>query len=184
MIFIGNNDYCASKLISNSTWLTAICNSSYYAKVLTTVVPKMTSLTTPSGQVGYTSCDSRSTAPWKVFNTDYTSQDYPESWMSTSYSAQRMYYKFTKAVPIYKATVKPYRVGGNGTISIATYKYQYSDNGSSWTDATSLFTYGASGGYETKTLGNNGSHLYWAIYIATSNQGAWPGANKMQFYGR
>ena len=49
MMYIGLNDYCANKLLDNSTWLNAIGNSAYFEKVLNALVLPMTSNTTPSG---------------------------------------------------------------------------------------------------------------------------------------
>lgn len=54
MTFIGNINACADKLLADSTWLTAICNSTYFEKVLNVKVPTMTSNTTP---YGVASCD-------------------------------------------------------------------------------------------------------------------------------
>ena len=49
MTYIGLNDYCADKLLADSTWLNAISNSAYFEKVLNALVLPMTSNTTPSG---------------------------------------------------------------------------------------------------------------------------------------
>ena len=49
MTYIGLNDYCANKLLADSTWLDTICNSTYFEKVLNVKVPEMTSNTTPVG---------------------------------------------------------------------------------------------------------------------------------------
>ena len=46
MTYIGLNDYCANKLLADSTWLEAICNSAYFEKVLNVKVPTMKSNTT------------------------------------------------------------------------------------------------------------------------------------------
>ena len=45
MTYIGLNDYCANKLLADSTWCTAICNSTYFEKVLNKCVPSLTSNT-------------------------------------------------------------------------------------------------------------------------------------------
>ena len=49
MIYIGLNDYCANKLLDNSTWLNAIGNSAYFEKVLNKCVPPLTSNTGSDG---------------------------------------------------------------------------------------------------------------------------------------
>lgn len=55
MGLIGNNNYCANELLANSTWLTAIANSSYIESVCNVKIPTMTSNTTPSGTASATS---------------------------------------------------------------------------------------------------------------------------------
>ena len=45
MTYIGLNDYCANKLLADSTWIEAICNSAYLEKVLNKCVPSLTSNT-------------------------------------------------------------------------------------------------------------------------------------------
>lgn len=55
MLYIGQYNYCADSLLANSTWLAAILDSQYCELVLNTIVPVMTSNTTPSGNVIYDS---------------------------------------------------------------------------------------------------------------------------------
>lgn len=49
MALIGMNNYCSNTMLADSTWRTAICNSTYFENVLNVKVPTMTSSTTPSG---------------------------------------------------------------------------------------------------------------------------------------
>ena len=49
MTYIGLNDYCANKLLDNSTWLNAIGNSVYFDKVLNKSVPTLISNTGSDG---------------------------------------------------------------------------------------------------------------------------------------
>lgn len=49
MRYIGMNNYAADTLLVDSTWCAAICNSTYFERVLNVKVPVMTSDTTPSG---------------------------------------------------------------------------------------------------------------------------------------
>lgn len=71
MTYIGANDYCANELLANSTWCTAICNSTYFESVLNVKVPTMTSDTTPYGKVTYHSQLSGDPL-WRAFNTSYS----------------------------------------------------------------------------------------------------------------
>lgn len=50
MSYIGLNNYASDTLLGDSTWLNAICNSTYFESVLNVKVPTMTSNTTPSGE--------------------------------------------------------------------------------------------------------------------------------------
>lgn len=67
MSYIGLNNYCANTLLADSTWLNAICNSTYFESVLNVKVPAMTSATTPSGVVNASSQTSQRPA-WKAFD--------------------------------------------------------------------------------------------------------------------
>ena len=51
MTQIGLNNYCANTLLADETWKNAICTSAYFESVLNVKAPKMTSATTPSGNV-------------------------------------------------------------------------------------------------------------------------------------
>lgn len=77
MTYIGLNDYCANKLLSDSTWLEAICNSAYFEKVLNALVLPMTSNTEPSGYEASSSSNyDNSNLPYKAFDgiTDASSE--------------------------------------------------------------------------------------------------------------
>ena len=67
MGYIGNNDYCANKLLANSTWSNAICNSTYFESVLNVKVPTMTGNTTPSGVA---SCSDNNNSAYAIFNNN------------------------------------------------------------------------------------------------------------------
>ena len=69
MTYIGLNDYCANKLLTNSTWIEAICNSAYLEKVLNALVLPMTSNTEPSGYEASSSSNYDETSlPYKAFD--------------------------------------------------------------------------------------------------------------------
>ena len=50
MEYIGNNEYCGNILFYNEDWENAISNSTYLEKILKSIVPVMTSNTTPYGE--------------------------------------------------------------------------------------------------------------------------------------
>lgn len=68
MAYIGANDYCADKLLSDSTWLSAICSSTYFESVLGVKVPTMTSNITPSGVAFGSTLESSNFDYYKAFN--------------------------------------------------------------------------------------------------------------------
>lgn len=101
MVYIGNNDYCADKLLANSTWLNAICNSTYFESVLNVKVPTMISNTAPSGvasaseedQPAYYAFDNNSGTYWSAHTSgdsyvqyDFTSQKDIYMWEYTGTS--------------------------------------------------------------------------------------------------
>lgn len=95
MGYIGNNDYCTNKLLSNSTWLNAICNSTYMESVLNVKVPTMTSNTAPSGTVASTGLSDATTA-YYVFDGDNNNFVYENNGDVLTIS-----YSFGKNVKIY-----------------------------------------------------------------------------------
>jgi hypothetical protein len=85
MTKIGANNYCADTLLGNSSWLSAICSSTYFESVLNVKIPTMTSNTAPSGVASgsshypnsgnynydyYTAFDSSSTSAWIPASSD------------------------------------------------------------------------------------------------------------------
>lgn len=175
MGYIGNNDYCANKLLSNSTWLSAIANSSYIDLVLTTKVPSMTSATAPSGQV-FASSEYSGEPAWSCFSLNGGQWSASVSNTSSAYIG----YKFTQAVQIKALYAKTTIPAGSNTI-----KLQYSDDNSVWNDTTAVFTPTGSYPQETKMAveSNYGKHLYWRLYY-TANSASYKSTNKIQFWGR
>ena len=49
MMFIGGDNYAADTLLSDSDWAEGICNSDYMEEVISSIIPLMTSNTTPTG---------------------------------------------------------------------------------------------------------------------------------------
>lgn len=176
MSYIGNNDYCANKLLGNGTWRTAICNSSYFESVLTTKVPTMTSNTTPSGQVIATNPTTASYEAWKAFDgiLDGQQQAYP---VSTATTSGWIGYVFPNAVDVGKVFIKMSAAYTNSCL------LQYSDNGSSWSNTNLSFDVAATS-QATKILGTTyGKHRYWRINM-TSSTAHYHGVYELQFYGR
>lgn len=97
MTYIGLNDYCANTLLSNSTWYTAICNSSYSEKIIKALIPTMTSNTGSDGSVASASSIFPTYEPYLAFdNNNYT------MWLSNNGANDaNITYEFNKDVNIY-----------------------------------------------------------------------------------
>ena len=96
MTDIGANNYCANTLLSDSTWLDAICNSTYFESVLNIKVPTMTGYTTPSGEVIYSDRPSGSYEGWKAFDGNTTTL-----WRKNTASPSYVGYDFSNDVNIF-----------------------------------------------------------------------------------
>lgn len=181
MTYIGANNYCANKLLADSTWCAAICNSTYFEKVLTTKVPTMTSNTTPSGEAFATSVYSDGYAAWHAFD-NITS----EYWASKSPNVVNcgLGYKFTSAVSVHRIAITDR--GGN-TSNVKNFKLQYLNSSNQWVDANNgAFVNSQTSG--TKIFAPATSvtkSTQWRIWI-TSNYGATgeTDVSGLQFYGR
>ena len=67
MILIGANDYCADKLLEDSTWSAAISNSTYFENVLNVKIPAMTSDSQDGFVASASSSFSASEHPYMAF---------------------------------------------------------------------------------------------------------------------
>ena len=131
MSYIGLNNYCANTLLSDSAWCLAIVQSSYKELVLNVKVPVMTSDTTPSGQVIYSSYYDTRYYAWQTFNGNLNSNGWVPS-SSASFNDAYVGYIFVdpvsvKAIMLYTYVIGAYHVSN-------TYKLQGSNDGINWTD--------------------------------------------------
>lgn len=182
MVVIGANDYCANKLLANSTWLNAICNSTYLESVLNVKVPTMTSDTTPSGQVVYSSQLVTS------YYSGYMAFDGTNGrWISTQ-GNNNPYdgYNFGISTLVKKATIRLYDKHGSPSTTV---KIVAKNNASdAWTGISGNINLSSHIGEDYPViLENNSGYKYWGIqfvgkmYIDDSN---FISVQKLQFYGR
>lgn len=173
MSYIGLNDYCADTLLSDSTWRTAIGNSTYFESVLTDKVPTMTSATTPSGVVS-----ASSTLTGSATYKDYYAFDGNNStmWYSANNSNEKwIKYHFATALKVMKYVVKlNWR---------NKYKIQGSHDNSTWTDLTDLYTPSSNTEEKSEVINNSTAYEYIRLY-APSGQSIYIGISELQFYGR
>ena len=194
MNYINANDYCAETLLADSTWLNAIFSSPYFETVLNVKVPTMTSNTSPSGTVifssQYSSSDTGIRYAYFVFNGishDNANWD-PASGETSSYIG----YGFTSSKNIKIA--KGVFFKNNPTPSVVSYKIQGSNDNSTWTDLLSYETLNVSnssgsGDFIVTLEDNADEYLYYRVYFISS-----PAINvyaqyeggmvELQFYGR
>lgn len=184
MTDIGANNYCANTLLADATWRTAICNSTYFESVLNTKVPTMTSLTTPSGEVIYSSEFSQQPA-YQAFDKNNLT-----TWSSAANTyPQHIGYKFDNSV---FATRLDFTRRNLSAYSGATaqIKIQGSVNGSTdWIDLTEELTQMecyTSNVVDTILFTKNlGSYRAYRIYyISGSNSQLNATTAELQFYGR
>ena len=176
MTDIGLNNYASNTLLADSTWCTAICNSTYFESVLNVKVPTMTSNTTPEGEVirssvwnstfeGYCAFDNNASTLWQTVNGGNV--------------GQYIGYKFVSANKIF--LVK----GREDTTSprIAKYKIQGSNDGFV-NDTHDLTEEIANPTRDIAcTIASDNSYSAYRLYITAVNANS-PTAQSLQFYGR
>ena len=186
MTYIDLNDYCANKLLADSMWREAICNSTYFKKVLNVKVPTMTSDTTPSGVASGDSHTLSSYPAYKAFNG--TNTDYLDCWYTQNSTSGWLQYQFSSAVAIAKIWMKN-RAGTVGSYSPQTFKLQGSNNGTSWADLGSYVNNNDDAGAETSYIVDSYGTKYTYYRLNISLFHTFSGYNngaigQLQLYGR
>ena len=181
MTDIGANDYCANTLLADSTWCSAICNSTYFESVLTVKVPTMTSNTTPSGTViAGTEVSSESYKAYKAFDKN-TSTGWQGS-VNAGVSSAWLGYEFTSEVQVNKLEITNSNLNN---YFVETFKVQGYD-GSSWVDIGSTLSNSTTVSQKTAfVIQNSNKYAKYRILILTgvaSNNP--PIIAELQFYGR
>lgn len=183
MHYMGLNNYCADTLLSDSTWCTAICDSTYFESILNAKVPAMTSNTTPEGTAFAHSVfnnDTSSWGPWRAFNGG------GGDWSAGSYGTGYIGYTFVDNVSIYKLYIRNRNDGHNPKNCYL----QYQDSNNTWQNVGASFM-GVNGPLADKTQNVYHQTKYvgrsWRLYATSSYEGStdWLIALKaLQFYGR
>lgn len=185
MSYIGLNDYCSDALLSDSTWLNAICNSTYFESILNVKVPTMTSNTTPSGIAFASSNNDVTRTPYHAFDNVLSSSGEANVWHSGGGVPQFVGYKNTIAncVKYVKLHTSPKHVGPK--IS----KLQGSNDSTNGTDGTWVdigdFVDCPNKGawYSKQYNSNDDDYLWYRLYVTKSN-GNYTVIDELQFYGR
>lgn len=175
MGYIGNNNYCALKLLSNSTWNNAICNSTYFESILNVKVPTMTSDSTPYGTAFGTGIASGYPAYYSFDNSSST-----RTRLSQTVN-NNVGYSFPSNVIPKKATIHSSGSSSNST----RMKVQGKNTSNAWIDLTDNLLY--PNGTQTVILNNlNNIECSQMRVILTAVDTAFGNTEifAIQFYGR
>ena len=177
MTYIGLNDYCANKLLADSTWCTAICDSPYFEKVLNVKVPTMISNTEPSGEVKASDYHSSGLEAFRAFD------DNPNNFWATKGGVTNgwIQYKFVNPVNVKKVKLKNTQYPG---AQVNTFKIECSDDGEYWKKSTNTITSTNKAVSGTSLYNINlEKALYWRLTVLTTVS-ANVNIDELQFYGR
>lgn len=183
MALIGKFDYCANKLLSNTTWAETIAGSAYIDSVLNVKVPTMTSNTTPSGECSAGTFYS-GYYPYYAFDGNVGTR-----WLSANGTTSEnawIRYGFNNSV---KANVVKIAAPDNqSTYFIKNFIVQGSDDSTNWTDLyTGVTSSNTESHVETFVLSNTNNYSYYQIKVIDTWNGALPNnisVGWIQFYGR
>ena len=175
MTYIGLNDYCANKLLSDSTWLEAICSTSetLLKKVLNVYVPTLTDYTGSDG--GVVSASSEYNSSRKTY---YAFDGTANSWCSKSTSAgEWIQYNFKRNVKISYMVLEEDMLLRFPEMKISG----SNDNGANFTDIITITT--TSKDVKRAFINNEAYQIYrlTSTKIITDSNTA---ISKLQFYGR
>jgi hypothetical protein len=182
MSYIGLNNYSANTLIADSTWRTAICNSTYFESVLNVKVPTMTSNTTPSGECFADSEYSSGALSFNAYKAFDNNDSNTSIWASAkAKNSTDVYvgYRFTNAVKIVK--ISTFWLNWTNT----QYKIQGSSDGSNYVDINT-FTDTTSATINNHILNNTNNYQYYRMYCISQTGDNSLGGNikTLQLYGR
>jgi len=178
MSYIGLDNYCSNKLLTDADWKLALLNSQYRGSVYNLQVPTMTSNTTPEGEC-FANMD-YSGHPWNAFDKDAAT-----TW--TSYGNSFAWpdwvgYEFPTAVKCYGFTLQiPSHVN--------QYKIQasVSGTGDTWVDLYSgtaqLSNVMMSGMFDDSVVDDYKRYRVYCVN-AIGSGGYYAQVSELQFYGR
>lgn len=179
MSYIGLNNYCSNSLIAVSDWINAIANSAYIESVLNVKVPAMTSATTPSGEVLYSTIYNSEYDCWKAFDGNPATE-----WASASGNYQNQYigYDFKRSVKISAFAIQNTpQVGMGNNYPFNGFKLQKYTN--DWADVQS-YTNPSGVGVKTMFVTNNPIESEKFRIYGNAYGTALVSVAELQFYGR
>ena len=184
MTYIGANNYCANKLLADSTWFNAICNSTYFESVLNVKVPTMTSNTAPFGEVsasGYYD----TFYPWHAFNGSTASSS--DCWYVVS-SSGWLKYSFVQPIIVKRVMLQNRNHSTSASVrALKDFVIEGSnDNFTNDVHELGSYTNSNSGGSGVSWYDVDNNDAYTQIRLRfTSTYGSGETAiGRLQFYGR
>ena len=176
MTYIGSDNYASNTLLSDGTWVNAICNSTYFESVLNVKVPTMTSDTTPEGVVVKNASAMSGYPAWRAFDNNAST----EGMLDTNALNTYLGYQFTSAVKIFKCLTQ---MNFSAPTGAAVLEIIGSNDGVVWQPLTEFnATHFAS---NTTNVTNSNTYSYWAVRLKSVTVAISKyGAQTIQFYGR
>ena len=163
------------EVMFGTNWAAGWFELQYYAWAPKGNVPVMTANNAPYGEAIVTSQQTNYEA-YRVFDRNYATK------VAINGSAISAYvgYKFTNPICVRKTYIYT-----DITDKDLTYQVQYSDDNSTWTDASEAIEM-ERGNVANIDVADSGYHLYWRIVRTVINGGAAISGicNELQFYGR
>lgn len=182
MTDIGANDYCANALLSDNTWSTAICNSTYFESVLNVKVPTMTSNTTPNGYI--VSVSNKLNNDFDGFYAfDGINDIQNHYWLpSTTSPLQWIEIQFPYAVNVKKVNIYNFYASNNG-YSCKDITVQGSNDGNTWTNIEDI-TLQDNNNLQTFNITNDQKYNRYRLNVKSNYGAAGCALSEIQYYGR
>jgi hypothetical protein len=180
MLIVGKYNYCANALLGNSTWASAIANSSYSDYVISALVPTMTSNTTPSGVVSSKDVYQSGYEAYKAFDGNSSTQYIAAEGTDTKW----LQYQSTEPVCVNKIIIYSSDPLANIKKNIARYELVGSNDGTTWSEPiATLSTDDITSGNMEFIVGNKDAYTYHRVNeVKKTPYGI--GYHTVQFYGR
>lgn len=176
---IGENDYAADSLMAIPAVLDALLASEHWEYILKDKVPKMTSNTTPEGEVSASSYLADGPA-YQAFNSDVTNNS--GIWHSAAGANQWIQYKFVNPTSVRKFKILIGTAGGFKA------NLQASNDGSNWVNLKDGLDFVSKETVYDIDLDNGSYYLYYRLNIPESyyraNNTQYVVLPELQFYGR
>ena len=183
MTLIGANNYCANTLLSDDDWCEAICNSTYSSSVVVSLVPNMTSATTPSGEV-FANAYSSTYYPYKAFDGDDSTVANAWVWSGNGTNTAYIGYDFGRPVKIVKVRWRN-RTSSQAIRPIKTLKVQASNDRVAWTDVSGdINGSNAVSAWSSGAFGNDSQKSQYRVFVTSMYDTVAVGIQELQFYGR